>query len=52
MNIKGYVNERFPLVQSISGIVREMIRNPLGLAFKVGKILASVSDPSSRDVKV
>ena len=38
------------LEQSISGIVRETIWNPLGLAFKVGEILASVSIPSWRDI--
>ena len=40
------------LVQSINGIVRETIWNPLGLAFKAGERLALVSDPSERDVKV
>ena len=40
------------MVQSISGIVRDMIWNPLGMASKEGKSLASVSDPSERDVKV
>ena len=38
------------MVRSISGIVRDMIWNPLGLAFQVGEKLASVSDPSERDV--
>ena len=40
------------LVCSVNGIVREMIWNPLGMAFKEGERLASVSDPSGRDVKV
>ena len=46
-------NERLLLVQSISGIVRITIWNPLGLAFQ-GKWLrlASVPDPSERDVNV
>ena len=43
-------NGRFSLVQSVSGIVRDSIWNPVGLAFKVGKSLASVLDPSKRDV--
>ena len=46
------MNAWFLLVQSVSGIVRETIWNPLGLAFKAGERLASVSDPSGRDVKV
>ena len=37
-------------MQSISGIVRETIWNPLRLAYQAGKRLASVSDPSIRDV--
>ena len=46
-------NERLPLVQSINGIVRITIWNPLGLAFEGKWVrLASVSDPSERDVKV
>ena len=42
--------ERLLLVQSISRIVREMIWNPLGLAFQVGKTLTSMLDPGTRDV--
>ena len=38
-------------MQSISGIVREMIWNFLVLAFKAGKRLASVSVPSGRGVR-
>ena len=40
------------MVQSVSGIVRDVIQNPLGMAFKAGKRLALVLDPSGRDVKV
>ena len=50
MKNKGYVNERFLLVQSISGIVRETIWNPLGLAFHASERPALMSDPSERDV--
>ena len=38
------------MVQSIKGIMRETIWNPLRLAIKVGERLASVSNPSKRDV--
>ena len=37
-------------MQSISGIVRETIWNPLGLAFQAGERLALVLDLSERDV--
>ena len=46
------MNGRFSLVQSTSGIVRETIRIPFELAFKVGERLALVLDPSGRDVNV
>ena len=45
-------NGRFSLVRNVSGIVRDTIWNPLGLAFKASKRLSLMSDPSGRDVKL